>query len=247
MSSNLYSGPTSGLGLTLLSVGTPAMLCMTGFAHADGSSNIAALSFKQLAGSFSNLSRSPLLRTSPACRLDPIFLSTRTPLGIRGDDSFFRERSEKYWTSKVGKSSPRLQQGSITTPNNALSTANSSWLPYDSWFDSPIFSQHGSLNHHCSKDKEWPTGEIHTLPIGTKRTCSACYVRFLQLSCREYSVHTCYIPWNLGCFNRDPEFLACFSSFYNEVRYIFFDWGEVIQRTRPKSQLFLEILLYPSA
>ena len=31
MSSNLYSGPTSGLGLTLLSMGNPAMLCMTGF------------------------------------------------------------------------------------------------------------------------------------------------------------------------------------------------------------------------
>ena len=33
--------------------------------------------------------------TSSACRLDPIFLSTRTPLGIRGDHFFFSERGPK--------------------------------------------------------------------------------------------------------------------------------------------------------
>lgn len=77
---------------------------------------------------------------------------------------------------------------------HALSTANSSWLSHDSGFDSPNM---GHWITTVQKDQEWPTGEIHTLQwtmclfnvncvcsslfqIGTRLTCSACYVRFPQ-------------------------------------------------------------------
>ena len=134
-----------------IGVGNPAMLCMTGFVQTAA---VTLLRFpsSNWRGRFQIFQG--LRFHEPGQLGDWILHFYQQERRCRRHGviiHFFRERSEKDWTSKVGKSSPRLQQGSITTPNNPLSTANSSWLPYDSWFDSPIFSQHGSLNHHCSK------------------------------------------------------------------------------------------------